>query len=608
MTVEIDVIPTAKGLGWTGRSYLMSSADGDVTLYNRAGSSFDQLQFGGTSSSFPSLRRNATALECRLADDSAYSPFAYTNAYGYNAFTSSTNYERGAFEWASNILKVGTQKGSGGGSARGLNLIVDDAAVLQFASDNKWFILGPTAFNTCSDTSSSENMIVAVARSGYTNAITGTAQLRGIFSGYDNIIDANIASNAVGTHHSVIEDSTGGHTTILGGACHRAVRAANTLQYSGVLFGTDCTVGGNAASCLGSRYSTAYGVDCSVVGSTLSSIGLILGTGVATTTTNASPTTGSTITLSSTASFGSVNDIVTVAMDSVSLGGSVIKVLFTCTITSSTVLTIRSNVPTLWDNKPNITNGALVYPTYATSSTGSQQAIIASTTSHIQTQGGGNICNTIIGGNTSVIANGTDNANGTLYPGYSTVFGRNCTSNGPNQFIRGINGKALNAGQEVRSYGKWTNDGDRQVVYYFSGGTTTNSGAATDIYIPYALNGTLGQNYVLKPSMGYLLEAHVLAVQTAGTGGAGANVAGYRVNAVMTSSAAGAVTIKTQTTTVLHEDVAGWNVTIVKYDAAGLGGAYTTNNQAILRFQVTGDAARTIRWWVDVKIVEQGWT
>jgi len=43
----------------------------------------------------------------------------------YNTFTSSTNYELGKLEWSSNVFRIGTEKGSGGGTARALELQTD---------------------------------------------------------------------------------------------------------------------------------------------------------------------------------------------------------------------------------------------------------------------------------------------------------------------------------------------------------------------------------------------------------------------------------------------------------------------------------------------------
>jgi len=43
----------------------------------------------------------------------------------YNTFTSDTNFERAKIEWASNILRIGTEKGSAGGTARDMELQTD---------------------------------------------------------------------------------------------------------------------------------------------------------------------------------------------------------------------------------------------------------------------------------------------------------------------------------------------------------------------------------------------------------------------------------------------------------------------------------------------------
>jgi hypothetical protein len=48
----------------------------------------------------------------------------------WNAQTSNTNFERGFFRFTSNVLEIGTDKGSGGGTARDLRLLTDGTARL----------------------------------------------------------------------------------------------------------------------------------------------------------------------------------------------------------------------------------------------------------------------------------------------------------------------------------------------------------------------------------------------------------------------------------------------------------------------------------------------
>lgn len=65
------VAGAAGSIYWTGRSVLTSPANGNIRLTNQAGTDFGLAQFGGTTSSFPALKRSTTGLIARLADDSA---------------------------------------------------------------------------------------------------------------------------------------------------------------------------------------------------------------------------------------------------------------------------------------------------------------------------------------------------------------------------------------------------------------------------------------------------------------------------------------------------------------------------------------------------------
>ena len=62
---------TGSPFTWITRSSIFSPSDGVIGLYNNAATDFNRLQFGGTTSSFPAIKRNSAAIEVRLADDSA---------------------------------------------------------------------------------------------------------------------------------------------------------------------------------------------------------------------------------------------------------------------------------------------------------------------------------------------------------------------------------------------------------------------------------------------------------------------------------------------------------------------------------------------------------
>lgn len=66
----------------SGRGRIYSPADSQLRLSNAANTDFNLLQFGGTTSSFPALKRSSAALHVRLADDSAN---AVIRAGGYES-------------------------------------------------------------------------------------------------------------------------------------------------------------------------------------------------------------------------------------------------------------------------------------------------------------------------------------------------------------------------------------------------------------------------------------------------------------------------------------------------------------------------------------------
>lgn len=59
-------------LGWNASSKFTAPSNGIIALFNSTNTDFNRLQFGGTTSSFPSIKKTSGAgtLEIRLADDS----------------------------------------------------------------------------------------------------------------------------------------------------------------------------------------------------------------------------------------------------------------------------------------------------------------------------------------------------------------------------------------------------------------------------------------------------------------------------------------------------------------------------------------------------------
>lgn len=64
----------------TSQVVFTQTADGVLELTNAAVTDFGRIQFGGTTSSFPALKRSGTTLAVRLADDSADAPITASTA------------------------------------------------------------------------------------------------------------------------------------------------------------------------------------------------------------------------------------------------------------------------------------------------------------------------------------------------------------------------------------------------------------------------------------------------------------------------------------------------------------------------------------------------
>jgi hypothetical protein len=77
-----------------------SGGDGVLRLTNIADTGFGLLQFGGTTSAFPALKRSSTTLQVRIADDSGFAPLAAGSitATGNLVVTDNTGSETATFD------------------------------------------------------------------------------------------------------------------------------------------------------------------------------------------------------------------------------------------------------------------------------------------------------------------------------------------------------------------------------------------------------------------------------------------------------------------------------------------------------------------------------
>jgi hypothetical protein len=123
------------GLRWTGRT----RTGGGVGL------NFGDTLGIGTSLEFLATASGTAAGDVALLRDGASDTLAQrrsTNAQTfniYNTFTSTTNHERGFLKWSSNVFQIGTEKGSGGGTARDLELQSDGITRMRISGTPRVF-------------------------------------------------------------------------------------------------------------------------------------------------------------------------------------------------------------------------------------------------------------------------------------------------------------------------------------------------------------------------------------------------------------------------------------------------------------------------------------
>jgi len=84
------VLDATQYLSFSGRSRIYSPADGSIRLANAAATDFALLQFGGTTKSFPALKRFGNAVAVRAADDtiSTFATLTACSASGEGALAS----------------------------------------------------------------------------------------------------------------------------------------------------------------------------------------------------------------------------------------------------------------------------------------------------------------------------------------------------------------------------------------------------------------------------------------------------------------------------------------------------------------------------------------
>lgn len=140
----VGAIQSGSDLNSSGRilfdakTVLQSATDGILTITNNAGTGFTRLTFGGITNLFPSLQRNATALECRDATGVNYVPFrsgTFTVDGGQISIIGTMNIYAGIS--TSNSILYGNLAGVSIGKGSSLPVA---SALFELSSNSKGFL------------------------------------------------------------------------------------------------------------------------------------------------------------------------------------------------------------------------------------------------------------------------------------------------------------------------------------------------------------------------------------------------------------------------------------------------------------------------------------
>jgi len=146
------------------------------------------------------LREGAGTLAQRRTTTAG--PVTYPQTFRiYNEYTDTLNYERGKIEWASNVLRIGTEK-LGSGTARALEFQTDGTTRLTIAANGTTTLASTTVFSSNMAFGTTTGTKIGTA----TNQKIGFWNVTPIEQPTTGIAEAAFVANAGGT--TVTDDST----------------------------------------------------------------------------------------------------------------------------------------------------------------------------------------------------------------------------------------------------------------------------------------------------------------------------------------------------------------------------------------------------------------
>jgi hypothetical protein len=120
---------------------ITAPSNGSLTLLDNAGTSFNRLQLGGTTSSFPAIKRNGANIDFRLADDSGYCDVNGKGFQGTYFYIGSTYYESTRIYIGATTNAKLQPFTSGFSIEQGVSSAISSSAIFQLNSTTQGFLM-----------------------------------------------------------------------------------------------------------------------------------------------------------------------------------------------------------------------------------------------------------------------------------------------------------------------------------------------------------------------------------------------------------------------------------------------------------------------------------
>lgn len=165
---------------------LTAPTDGNLLIRNAAGTDASLLQFGGTTSAFPALKRNGVNIDARRADDSAYTAVNFSDLAGYSGATL-TNWllsGNGLLMRSTNV--VGWSNGASAANTLDIGLARNAAGVLRVTNGSTGYGQVTARIVNSVSATPTEPYVCAAATAGgmvYVDDTDDTAPARMCFCG-----------------------------------------------------------------------------------------------------------------------------------------------------------------------------------------------------------------------------------------------------------------------------------------------------------------------------------------------------------------------------------------------------------------------------------------